>query len=57
MESTPRTDTGLKGWFRGGHWKGSKVMVWVAWIVTILLLAVCVLVMLQLGHTSPAFSF
>lgn len=53
----PTDDTGLKGWLEGRRWRGQRPVVLVAWVVTALLLALCVLTMLSLGHTSPFFKF
>ena len=51
------TESGLQGWFRGNRWAGHRPFVLVAWIVTILLLALCVFTMVGSGHTTPFFNF
>lgn len=50
-------DSGIKGWFEGKHWGGHRPFVFVAWIVTILLLAACVFFMVGSGHSTPFFNF
>ncbi|MBU9766148.1 hypothetical protein FR943_20180 [Mycobacterium sp. TNTM28] len=52
-----RDDDGVHGWFEGKRWRGARAFVWVAWVVTALLLALCVMVMLLNGHSTPYFNF